>query len=220
MEITGSPNCMAVSQGVVYAAVTGFQPDGGDGTLLTLIKTVHPATANGNNTWSVISVTPSGYFGRNGLVDCDVDKNGVFTMRLNNGAGYRYDPLASKVPRAQTCSSNGNGLGEWKRMDLIGPDEVNSWRRLILQPEVIPSVDNKINTVQNTERNANRTTYNKTLVYFPFEAPFHLTNLPSSAISVPWNVDCDGYDAFSAAVVANSKFYYVCTVPRQTTSRF
>ncbi|KAG0039711.1 hypothetical protein BGZ82_007012 [Podila clonocystis] len=242
------PECMTVSQGVMYAAVAGYQPDGGDGRLLTLIKTERSFTVTGNNTWSVISATPIGYFGRTDRIDCDVDKNGVFTMRLQDGAGYRYDPLAPKVPRAQTCSSDGNGLGEWKRMDLVEPDEVDTWRRLILQPEAIPSVENKSNSrhiegdemsknpaaieilqygngqifsvlasgpsiaVSNAERNAKRTTYNKTLVYFPFEAAFHLTSLPSSAVSLPWNVDCNDYDDLSVAVVAKSKFYYVCAV--------
>ncbi|KAG0333628.1 hypothetical protein BG000_009006 [Podila horticola] len=60
--------------------------------------------------------------------------------------------------------------------------------------------------------NTDRTTYNKTLVYFPFEAPFHLTSPPTSAVSLPWNVDCDGHIDYSVAAVIKGKFYYVCAV--------
>ncbi|KAG0360682.1 hypothetical protein BG005_010148 [Podila minutissima] len=239
------PDCMAVSQGVLHAAFEGHQSGGGR-TLLTLIKTEHPINSAGNNTWSVISATPAEYFGRISEMECDVDKNGIFTMRLPDGIGYRYEPLAPKAPRAQTCSSDSNGLGEWKRVDLVDPYEVKSWRRLILQPEVMPSVNNKSNSGQGegdemhesratieilqygdgqmfsllasgpsiAVPNTDRTTYNKTLVYFPFEVPFHLTSPPTSAVSVPWNANCNGRIDFSVAVVTKGKFYYVCTVPR------
>ncbi|KAF9335647.1 hypothetical protein BG006_010992 [Podila minutissima] len=144
------PGCMAVSRGVLYAAFEGHQSGGGE-TLLTLIKTEHPIKSTGNTTWSVVSATPAEYFGRIGEIECDVDKNGIFTMRLPDGIIYRYEPLApraSRASRAQTCSSDSNGLGEWKRVDLVDPYAVKSWRRLILQPEIMPSVNNKSNSGQ------------------------------------------------------------------------
>ncbi|KAG0091232.1 hypothetical protein BGZ92_001183 [Podila epicladia] len=275
-------DCMAVSQDVVYAAFKGYQT-GKD--LLTLIKTEYPINSTGNITWSVVSTTPINYFGRIGEMKCDVDKDHIFIMWLPDGIGYRYEPLALKAPRAQTCSSDSNGLGEWTRMDLVDPYEVKSWRRLIIQPEVIPSFNNKSSNRQDegdemviyypqqfpgehalpiiqyawinkktslnklTSNNiaftslrenratfeilqygngqiysllasgpsiavpiANRTIYNKTLVYFPFEAPFQLTSPPTSAVSVPWNVNCNGRIDVSMAVVIKGKFYFVCTV--------
>lgn len=154
------PDCMAVSQGVLHAAFEGHQSGGGR-TLLTLIKTEHPINSAGNNTWSVISATPAEYFGRISEMECDVDKNGIFTMRLPDGIGYRYEPLAPKAPRAQTCSSDSNGLGEWKRVDLVDPYEVKSWRRLILQPEVMPSVNNKSNSGQGEG--------DEMVIYYPYQ---------------------------------------------------
>ncbi|KAF9391495.1 hypothetical protein CPB97_006413 [Podila verticillata] len=56
----------------------------------------------------------------------------------------------------------------------------------------------------------NQTTYNKTLMYFPLQAPFHLTSPPTAAVSVPWNVDCGLLDV-SVAAVAKARFYYVCS---------
>ncbi|KAG0094775.1 hypothetical protein BGZ93_006785 [Podila epicladia] len=234
-------DCMAVSQDVVYAAFKGYQT-GKD--LLTLIKTEYPINSTGNITWSVVSTTPINYFGRIGEMKCDVDKDHIFIMWLPDGIGYRYEPLALKAPRAQTCSSDSNGLGEWTRMDLVDPYEVKSWRRLIIQPEVIPSFNNKSSNRQDEGDEmrenratfeilqygngqiysllasgpsiavpiANRTIYNKTLVYFPFEAPFQLTSPPTSAVSVPWNVNCNGRIDVSMAVVIKGKFYFVCTV--------
>ncbi|KAG0332018.1 hypothetical protein BG000_010403, partial [Podila horticola] len=61
IELTGF-GCIAVSQGVVHAAVKGYQPNGGGGILLLLIKTENPTDAAGNITWSVISTAPAEYF--------------------------------------------------------------------------------------------------------------------------------------------------------------
>lgn len=72
---------------------------------------------------------------------CDVDRNGVVTLRFANGAEFRYIPWAQKASRAQTCSSTSNGLGEWRRTDIIDPDGKQDWRRLII-PSEDPSATN------------------------------------------------------------------------------
>lgn len=60
----------------------------------------------------------------------------------------------------------------------------------------------------------NETTYNRTLTYFPFEAPFQLTSPPTSAVSIPWNLDCGPMDA-SVGMVSKARFYYLCSVWKQ-----
>ncbi|KAG0091233.1 hypothetical protein BGZ93_006784 [Podila epicladia] len=56
----------------------------------------------------------------------------------------------------------------------------------------------------------NKTTYNRTLTYFPFEAPFQLTSPPTSAVSIPWNLDCGPMDA-AVSMVSKARFYYLCS---------
>lgn len=49
---------MAVSQGIICAAIEGFQSGGGGGALLALIKSEYSTTVTGNNTWPVIINDP------------------------------------------------------------------------------------------------------------------------------------------------------------------
>lgn len=56
-------------------------------------------------------------------------------FQVDVGVGVRHDLMASKIPVAQTCSSESSGLGEWTRTDLIDPDEAKNWQRLVLQPD-------------------------------------------------------------------------------------
>jgi len=48
------------------------------------------------------------------------------------GVGIHYDLMASKIPEAQTCSSESSSLGEWTRTDLIDPDEAKNWQPLVV----------------------------------------------------------------------------------------
>lgn len=136
----------------------GYQSNDQSKPLLALIKTEYPTTATGNNTWSVVSTTPQSFFvpDSQGIlyITCDVDNNGVVTLRYENGAGYLYDPLATKRPKAQTCSSASNGLGEWRRADLILPDEISGWSRLIIRSEDSTSTINSNSNSTQDEREA------------------------------------------------------------------
>lgn len=128
------PACVAVNQDSMYVVnLMGYQSNDQSKPLLALIKTEYPTTATGNNTWSVVSTTPQSFFvpDTKGIlyITCDVDNNGVVTLRYENGAGYIYDPLAPKSSKTQTCSSASNGLGEWRRADLVLPDDITGWRR-------------------------------------------------------------------------------------------
>ncbi|KAG0032453.1 hypothetical protein BGZ82_006517 [Podila clonocystis] len=118
--------CIAVNQDSMYAIVEGYHSFGQE-KLLALVKAENPNTVR-NNSWTVVSTNPASYIGHNfdfyrdgtfadlELVDktCDVDRNGVVTLRFSSGTGFRYIPWAPKVPQAQTCTSASNGLGEWK----------------------------------------------------------------------------------------------------------
>lgn len=138
------PSCIAVSQGTMYALVSGFHSGGDGGVLLVLMKSEYPTTTVANNTWSVISTSPppAGFFDPYDFVvisnvGCSVDKNGVFTYRnLQGTVGYRYDPRVPKLSKTRTCSSDANGLGEWKRLVLVNPVEFKYRIPLIIQPEI------------------------------------------------------------------------------------
>ncbi|KAF9392917.1 hypothetical protein CPB97_007443 [Podila verticillata] len=153
------PACVAVNQDSMYVVnLMGYQSNDQSKPLLALIKTEYPTTETGNNTWSVVSTTPQSFFvpDTQGIlyITCDVDNNGVVTLRYENGAGYLYDPLATKRPKAQTCSSASNGLGEWRRADLILPDEISGWSRLIIRSEDSTSTINSNSNSTQDEREA------------------------------------------------------------------
>ncbi|KAG0038669.1 hypothetical protein BGZ82_011248 [Podila clonocystis] len=56
------------------------------------------------------------------------------------------------------------------------------------------------------------TTYNQTLVYFPFKAPYSLTSPPEGVASFPWNLDCasSNLDSDAKAAISKGKLYYFC----------
>ncbi|KAG0094773.1 hypothetical protein BGZ93_006783 [Podila epicladia] len=145
MEIVlKGPACITVSQGTMYAAIKGTQLEGDVGDLLVLIKSDYPTTVVANNVWSVISTAPSGYF--TSLTSdwitetsCNVSKNGVFTLRFFRGPGYRYDPMASKSSKSQTCSADSSGLGEWRRADLVDAFKPRLGTTVVIQPEIVSS---------------------------------------------------------------------------------
>jgi hypothetical protein len=148
MEILpNGPACIAVDQGTMYAVIKGTQLGGDVGDLLILIKSEYPTAAVAYNIWSVISTAPARYFSpltSNWITEtsCNVDKNGVFTLRFFNGSGYRYDPTAPKLSKTQTCSSDSNNLGEWRRTDLVDPIEPGLGRAVVIQPEIASSSSN------------------------------------------------------------------------------
>ncbi|KAG0025640.1 hypothetical protein BGZ81_006993 [Podila clonocystis] len=125
IRLQASLACFAVTQDSMYAVTEGLQSNGDRESLLTLIKAQYPTMAAKYNIWTVVSTTPIKYFpavpnsGWTYDLTCDVDRNGVVTLRSVNGAGYRYDPLAPKISMAQTCSADNSGHGEWKRTDLV-----------------------------------------------------------------------------------------------------
>ncbi|KAG0023929.1 hypothetical protein BGZ81_007897 [Podila clonocystis] len=113
------PACIAVNQDSMYAIVRGDQSQSVDPwRLLVLIKAENPNAVR-DNSWTIVSTTPASYMEENfdiyndrtfaglGWVDktCDVDRNGVVTLRFPSGEGFRYIPWAPKVPQAQTCTS-------------------------------------------------------------------------------------------------------------------
>ncbi|KAG0320584.1 hypothetical protein BG000_003510 [Podila horticola] len=294
--------CLAVTQDSMYAVVGGIQTNGHGEYLLTLIKAQYPTMAAENNIWTVFSTTPLNYFPSTPYsgwiydVTCDVDRNGVVSLRGGDGAEYRYDPLAPKIQKARTCSLDSNGLGEWRRTDLADPEgkidslgtgDPKTLRRFFISsdedsmsttsndsgsqnerevviyyshskdsitPRFFYTVVNKmayrsditgfnqftlsenISTIEtltygegqmfsvlgsgfpNLIPGTNRVTNNKTLLYFPFDpfnSSFVLTSPPASAISIPWNVNCDTKrdDApYALGMVAKGKFYYICSV--------
>ncbi|KAF9428791.1 hypothetical protein BGZ94_001015, partial [Podila epigama] len=61
-------------------------------------------------------------------------------------------------------------------------------------------------------------TYNRTLTYFPFNAPWTLTSPPAQLLSVPWDLDCKDTIAsdLSKTGVAHNSFYYICQRPSDT----
>ncbi|KAF9390111.1 hypothetical protein CPB97_009913 [Podila verticillata] len=136
--------CMAVNQDSMYVVIEGSQsPGGGDG-LLTLIKAEHPTMDAGNNTWTVVSTMPArsvwddyDVFPEIRSASCSLDKTGVFTLRLLDGSGLRYDPMAKKTPQYQTCSSDSNGLGEWRRAFLVTPTEEFIFKKYVIRPEIV-----------------------------------------------------------------------------------
>ncbi|KAG0013594.1 hypothetical protein BGZ81_000929 [Podila clonocystis] len=138
--------CIAVNQGTMYAAIKGTQLGGDVGDILVLIKSEYPTTVVANNIWSAISTAPAGYFSLNSDMitntSCNVDKSGVFTLRFFNGSGYRYDPTAPKSSKTQTCSSDGNRFGEWKKADLVNPIEPGLVKPVFIQPEIVSSSSN------------------------------------------------------------------------------
>ncbi|KAG0360681.1 hypothetical protein BG005_010147 [Podila minutissima] len=145
--ILKGPACIAVDQGIMYAAIKGTQLGGDVGDLLVLIKSEYPTTVVANNIWSVISTAPEGYFSSHDSdwitqTSCNVDKNGVFTLRFFRGPGYRYDPTAAKSSKTQTCSSDSSGLGEWRRADLVGPYKPELGVAVVIQPEIARSSSN------------------------------------------------------------------------------
>lgn len=136
---------MAVNQDSMYIVIEGSQSLGGDDGLLTLIKADHPTMDAGNITWTVVSTMPAksiwseyDVFGEISSATCSVDKNGVFTLRLKDGSGLRYDPMATKTPQYQTCSSDSNGLGEWRRAFLVTTLE-GSYIEQVIRPEIVGS---------------------------------------------------------------------------------
>ncbi|KAG0333629.1 hypothetical protein BG000_009007 [Podila horticola] len=144
------PACFAVSQGVVYAVVDGYQDEDHSEQLRALVKSEYPTTSLENNIWFTIGTTPSNHFSwdtytyySGSLTDavCNVDRNGAFTLRYQSGPGYRYDPMTPKIPHARTCNSAGNGLGEWIRTDLVDPKEAKKWQKLFVQTENIASIN-------------------------------------------------------------------------------
>ncbi|KAG0339363.1 hypothetical protein BG000_002286 [Podila horticola] len=58
-------------------------------------------------------------------------------------------------------------------------------------------------------------TYNQTLVYFPFTAPYSLTSPPEGVTSFQWNLDCrsSNIDSDSKAAISKGKLYYFCQHP-------
>lgn len=57
------------------------------------------------------------------------------------------------------------------------------------------------------------TSYNQTLVYFPFKAPYALTSPPEGAKSFQWNLACRiTRDHGAKAGVTKGKLYYFCEV--------
>lgn len=57
------------------------------------------------------------------------------------------------------------------------------------------------------------TTYNTTLSYFPFKAPYTLVDLPESTVSIPWNIGCEDLATdMGATAVANGKLYFLCSL--------
>ncbi|KAG0022568.1 hypothetical protein BGZ81_008475 [Podila clonocystis] len=60
------------------------------------------------------------------------------------------------------------------------------------------------------------TTYNQTLVYFPFKAPYSLSSPPESVASFQWNLDCrsSNLDSDAKAAISKGKLYYFCEHPR------
>ncbi|KAG0350888.1 hypothetical protein BG005_009591 [Podila minutissima] len=59
------------------------------------------------------------------------------------------------------------------------------------------------------------TTYNQTLVYFPFKAPYSLTSPPEGVASFQWNLECrsSNIDSDVKAAVSKGKLYYFCQHP-------
>lgn len=112
--------CMTANQDSMYAVINQVRCVEDAGSPFALVKSEYQTAALRNSTWSVVSTTSESYFtiDADGVryyvfrVTCYVDRNGVFTMRYPNGVGFRYNTLASKNPKAQTCVSARNGLGE------------------------------------------------------------------------------------------------------------
>lgn len=135
--------CIAVNQNSMYAIIEGSQSLSGDDGLFTLIKAEYPTITPGNNTWTVFSTMPiitfwtEDYdaFGEIPFATCSVDRIGVFTVRLMDSSGKRYDPMAPKAPQYQTCSSDSNGPGEWKQVYLVTSPVGTIRQRLIIRPE-------------------------------------------------------------------------------------
>ncbi|KAF9315960.1 hypothetical protein BG003_002464 [Podila horticola] len=257
--------CLAVTQDSMYAVIGGIQTNGHGEYLLTLIKAQYPTIAAENNIWTVFSTTPLNYFPSTPYsgwiydVTCDVDRNGVVSLRGGDGAEYRYDPLAPKIPKARTCSldnedsmsttSNDSGSQNEREVVIYYSHSKDS-----ITPRFFYTVVNKmayrsdiagfnqftlsenISTIEtltygegqmfsvlgsgfpNLIPGTNRVTNNKTLLYFPFDpfnSSFVLASPPASAISIPWNVNCDTKrdDApYALGMVAKGKFYYICSV--------
>lgn len=59
--------------------------------------------------------------------------------------------MATKAVNSQTCGAVSNSFGEWRRVDLVGPTDVEYLRRLILQPEDVPSIDGSIGQSERDE---------------------------------------------------------------------
>ncbi|KAF9368003.1 hypothetical protein CPC16_005806, partial [Podila verticillata] len=136
--------CMAVNRDSMYVVIEGSQYPGGDDGLLTLIKAEHPTMDAGNDTWTVVSTMPArsvwddyDVFGEISSASCSLDNTGVFTLRLMDGSGLRYDPTATKTPQYQTCSSDSNGLREWSRAFLVTTIEEFIYKKQVIQPEIV-----------------------------------------------------------------------------------
>lgn len=141
------PACIAVNQDSMYAVIEGSQLNSRDGGLFTLIKTEHPTIAAGNNIWSVVSTMPVknfwdeeyDIFSQIMFSVCSVDRDGAFTFRLQDSSGIRYDPMAPKAPRLQTCSADSNSHGEWKQTYVISLTTDLPFRQLFIRPEIAGS---------------------------------------------------------------------------------
>ncbi|KAG0349210.1 hypothetical protein BG004_000865 [Podila humilis] len=109
---------------------------------MTLLHQDYSATLDRN--WTVVSTTPQEFFNSRDIsfetqavnVFCDIDNNGFFTMWLDDGSRYSFNPNAAKYKKAYTCTAEPNSdVGEWMRSGFIDPHELQGYERWILRPD-------------------------------------------------------------------------------------
>lgn len=143
--------CLATSQDTIYFASAATRDDSPQSPhMLVLGRSQRFPTSMEAITWTIISSTPTTYFdpaskaGRSsGVPICSVSNDGVFTLRhwpsrLDGHdvlLGFRYDPRIERRKKSQTCNAITPEFGDWERVDLLTPDDVTTYEKIIIPPE-------------------------------------------------------------------------------------
>ncbi|KAF9425657.1 hypothetical protein BGZ94_007350 [Podila epigama] len=164
------------------------------------------------------------YTAQRGLGKMTIQKS-AFSMWDREGNEYRYDPQAPRTHNSGTCSTVNKDLGEWSRYDMkdnaqLQPSyELNVWlqyhTKFIVQPESIAEDEAWIISRLNGPPRVRKWK----LACLPFKPSSE--PVPSEAVVVPWNVQCDldkygNLRLFSAS--AKGKFYFFCPIAVGTDS--
>ncbi|KAF9425655.1 hypothetical protein BGZ94_007348 [Podila epigama] len=172
---------------------------------------------------------------------CHIYDNGAFSMWDQRGIEYRYNPHALRTYNSGTCSTGNTDLGEWSRYDMTYEMRFQSHVQFLGIPESIagdeawvlerlndpPRVRDEMQFYDMTSPSLPQDTVSQKLIrgetrnwklaYFSFKPSSE--PVPSEAVVVPWNVQCDfdklgNFRLFSAS--AKGKFYFFCPISVDT----